>query len=116
MEDGVEEYPLEGFDPDGEPYVRRTAAGRVWLGFNFMPPSWADEADCAGPGGPWADFDDQLSRALGVPVVWEDREWFRIDHPRPDTVAAIASFLVAVRHRLDPHAADAQRGADDEPG
>jgi hypothetical protein len=106
MEDGVEEYPLTGFDPEGEPYVRRTAEGRLWLGFYFMPPSWADEADCQGPGGPWTDFDEQLSRYLGVPVVWEDREWFRIDHPKADTVPAIGRFLVETRRRLDPGASE----------
>ncbi|WP_435011180.1 hypothetical protein P12x_002480 [Tundrisphaera lichenicola] len=108
MEDGVEEYLLEGFDPMGEPHIRRTAEGRLWLGFNFMPPSWADEADCPGPGGPWADFDDQLTQHLGVPVVWEDREWFRIDSPKDDTVSAIAQFLVEVRQRLDPDAVSAE--------
>lgn len=40
--------------------------------------------------------------ALGVPVVWEDREWFRIDRPLEDTVQAIHRFLLAERERLDP--------------
>jgi len=44
-----------------------------------MPPSWAED-DCSAPDhlGSWADFDKRLEQAIGVPVVWEDREWFRM--------------------------------------
>jgi len=98
MEDAVEEVPLTGFDPEGEPSVRRTAAGRLWLGFQFMPPSWAPDEDREELG-PWADFDKQLAQAIGTPVVWEDREWFRIDRPGADTIPAIQQFLVTVRRR-----------------
>ena len=101
MEEAVEEIQLSGFDPDGEPSVRRTAEGRLWLCVEFMPPSWAPEAEGAELG-PWEDFDRQMERAIGVPVVWEDREWFRIDEPRADTVEAIQRFLVDVRRRCDP--------------
>jgi len=97
-------YPLTGFDPSGEPMVRWAATGRLWLCVEFFPPLWVPEEERAGPVslGAWADFDQRLARAIGVPVVWEDREWFRIDHPREDTVSAIQRFLLAERARLDP--------------
>ena len=108
MEEGVEEYPLTGFDPDGEPFIRRTAAGRLWLCIEFMPPSWEDSADLGVPVGlgPWADFDKRLEQAVGVRVVWEDREWFRIDRPTTNTVSAIQEFLVSVRRQFDPREAE----------
>ncbi len=43
MEEAVETSMLMGFDPEGEPSVRRTAEGRLWLCFEFMPPSWAPD-------------------------------------------------------------------------
>ena len=101
MEDAVEEFPLTGFDPLGEPCVRRTGAGRMWLMFNFMPPSWAEEEDRLDLGS-WADFDKKLEQVIGVPVFWDDREWFRIDRPLPGAVLAIQQFLLAVRRHLDP--------------
>jgi hypothetical protein len=108
VEEGVEEYPVTGFDPGGEPVVRRTATGRLWLCVQFVPPSWAPDDERTGPVGlgSWSDFDERLARAIGVPVVWEDREWFRIDQPREDTVHAIRQFLLAERDRLDPTPAE----------
>lgn len=103
MEDGVEEYVLRGFDPTGEPQIRRTATGRLWLAIEFLPPSWAPEKHSEQPvwkGGPWADFDKRIAAAIGVPVFWEDKEWFRIDHPREDTIQAIHRFLVAEKRRV----------------
>jgi len=103
MEEAVEEFALEGFDPDGEPHIRKTSTGRLWLCIEFLPPSWADH-DRSGPNGlgSWADFDKRLEEAIGVPVKWEDREWFRIDRPREDTVSAIQQFLIGVRRESDP--------------
>lgn len=99
MEDAVEVIPITGFDPEGEPELRRTAAGRLWLGLQLFPPSWAE--DDAADDEPWADFDRRLERAVGTPVVWEDREWFRIDQPTADTPAMVQGFLadIAARHR-----------------
>jgi hypothetical protein len=104
MEDAVEEHILSGFDDASEPQVRRTAEGRLWLGIEFLPPSWAPDEDDEHPiwnkQNPWADFDKRLARAIEVPVKWVDREWFRIDHPRPDTVQAIHRFLLAEKQRF----------------
>jgi hypothetical protein len=79
MEDAVEEHILRGFDPASEPQVRRTAEGRLWLGIEFLPPTWASDEDSKHPiwsgQNPWADFNKRLAGAIGVPVVWVDREW-----------------------------------------
>jgi hypothetical protein len=62
----------------------------LYVVFNFMPPSWAeDDPD------PFDDFDQQLTQVAGVAVLWEDREFFRIDQPGNDTVERITRFLQA---------------------
>jgi hypothetical protein len=86
----VEVVRLEGFDPEGEPEIRVMADGRLDVVFNFMPPSWAEEDPER-----FADFDHQLARALGVPVVWEDREVFRVERPAADTIDRVRTFLRA---------------------
>jgi hypothetical protein len=100
MEKAVETIKLAGFDPNGEPEIRRTAEGRLWLCIQFMPPLWAPEEEREELGR-WEDFDKQMEQAIGVPVVWEDREWFRIDQPQTDTVEAIERFLLDIRRRYD---------------
>jgi hypothetical protein len=88
MDEPVEVIPLTGFDPDGEPEIRVLADGSLYVVFNFMPPSWAEDAPER-----FDDFDAQLARGAGVPVEWEDREFFRIARPAPDTVGRVRSFL-----------------------
>ena len=79
-------------DPDGEPEIRVMPDGSLYVVFNFMPPSWAeDDPD------PFDDFDQQLSNAIGQPVDREDREFFRIKSPANDTVERIRSFLVGYK-------------------
>jgi hypothetical protein len=59
--------------------------------------------------GVWADLGRKLAHALQVAVVWEDREWFRIDQPREDTVALIQQFLLRERQWRDPHVPERPR-------
>lgn len=94
MDKPVEVIPLVGFDSDGDPEIRVMADGTLYVVFNFMPPSWADD-DAAS----FDDFDHQLAEAVGLPVLWEDREFFRIEGPRNDTVERVRQFLVARRHQ-----------------
>lgn len=77
------------FDPEGEPEIRKMRDGSIYLVFNFMPPSWAEDDPDA-----FDDFDEQLATATGHAVSWEDREFFRIDGPGDDTVDRIRQFLV----------------------
>lgn len=99
MEEAVETIELSGFDPAGEPSIRRTAEGRLWLCIQFMPPSWAPEDRVEL--GDWQHFARDMQRAICVQVVWEDREWFRIDRPERDTVYLIRRFLRETRERYD---------------
>lgn len=88
MDEPVEVISLSGFDPDGEPEIRRMADGSLDLVFNFMPPSWADDMSEL-----FDDFDQRLAAAIGVPVEWVDREFFHISRPAPDTVERVQAFL-----------------------
>jgi hypothetical protein len=62
--------------------------------FNFMPPSFVPEDQDLGP---FADFDKQLERAAGVPVVWDDREVFVIQQPKPATIERVRKFIEGYR-------------------
>jgi hypothetical protein len=88
MDEPLEVIPLVGFDPEGEPQIRRMVDGRLVLVFEFMPPSWAEDVPER-----FNDFDQQLSQAIGIPVIWEDRERFLIRHPQVDTVERLREFL-----------------------
>lgn len=92
MDEPVAVIPLAGFDPDGEPEVRVMADGSLSVVFNFMPPSWAEDAPER-----FDDFDRQLAAAVGVPVEWEDREFFRVPHPAANTVERVREFLASYR-------------------
>lgn len=87
---------LKGFDPDGEPVIRVMTDGSLLIVFNFMPPSFAPEGQGLGQ---FADFDKQLERAAGVPVVWDDREVFVIQQPKPDTVERVRTFIEGYRNK-----------------
>ncbi|HZT83786.1 MAG TPA: hypothetical protein VFA26_26380 [Gemmataceae bacterium] len=100
MEDPVEVIALPGFDPEGDPEIQRMKDGSLWLVFNFMPPSWAPEEEYADLGR-CQDFDKRLEAAIGVPVLWDDREFFLIKRPRQDTLAAIQKFLADFRKTHD---------------
>jgi hypothetical protein len=92
MDDPIDVIPLAGFDSEGEPEIRVMKDGSLYVVFNFMPPSWAeDRAE------PFDDVDKQLSKAIGLPVLWEDREFFRIERPAADTVERIRRFLAAYK-------------------
>jgi hypothetical protein len=92
MDEPVNVIPLTGFDVNGEPEIRVMKDGSLYVVFNFMPPSWAeDDPD------PFDDFDKQLSNAVGVSVEWEDREFFRIEWPATDTVERVQRFLATYK-------------------
>ena len=94
MDETVPSVSLSGFDPEGEPEIRVMSDGRLLVVFNLMPPSWAEDNPES-----FDDFDQQLEEAAGVPVVWEDRELFRIERPVSDTLERIRRFLEGYRQR-----------------
>ena len=94
MDEVNQTIKLTGFDPKGEPEVRIMADGSLFIVFNFMPPSFVPEDQGLGP---FADFDEQMERAAGVPVVWDDREVFVIQQPKPDIVERVREFIEGYR-------------------
>jgi hypothetical protein len=91
-----QEIPLSGFDPKGEPVIRAMADGSLYVVFNFMPPSYVPDEDGLGP---FEDFDKQLELAAGVPVEWEDREFFLIRQPAPGTIERVRRFIEGYRRK-----------------
>ncbi|CUI08781.1 hypothetical protein [Massilia antarctica] len=83
---------LSGFDYGGEPEIRIMADGKVVLAFEYMPPSFVEDRDAYG------NFDQQIEAAIGVPVLWEDREIFTIEAPAADTVARLTDFIQNYQH------------------
>jgi hypothetical protein len=89
MTEIVQTIPLSGFDPEGgEPEMRVMDDGTLYVVFNLMPPLWAEDNP-----DDFSDFDKQMESAVGVPIIWEDREFFRIDHPKSDTIERVRRFL-----------------------
>lgn len=88
----VKTITVRGFDLGGEPEIREMSDGTLILIFNFMPPSYALDEEVE-----YADFDEQLERAVGVPVRRDDRELFVIQKPKKDTAEKLKSFLEAYR-------------------
>jgi hypothetical protein len=95
MTELVNTIELTGFDPDGEPEIRMMSDGSAQLWFNFMPPSFIEEEEDEEA---YDDFDQQLQAAIGVPVVWEDREVFIIAKPAADTIAKLSNFIQNYKH------------------
>ncbi|MDI1429519.1 hypothetical protein [Polyangium sorediatum] len=87
---------LSGFDANGEPQIEVMADGTLRVAFEFMPPSDVDDRRDMGP---YHDFDVQMSKAIGVPVTWEDREVFLIDAPKADTIERLITFVSTYRSR-----------------
>jgi hypothetical protein len=87
----IKTVQLSGFDPAGEPELHIMANDELRLVFNFMPPSNCED------GRAYETFDQVLSQAIGVAVEWEDREVFRIQSPKADTVQRIAAFVASYR-------------------
>jgi hypothetical protein len=89
---------VTGFDPDSEPTVQEMDDGSLEVWFEFMPPS---DVERTGPSylGEFDRFDQEMAAAAGVPVVWEDREFFRIEAAPPGTLERVQAFLEGYRHR-----------------
>jgi hypothetical protein len=68
--------------------------GSLSVVFNFMPPSFAEDNEDE-----FADFDKQLEKAIGVPVLHEDREVFLVRKPANDTAERIRAFLEGYRNQ-----------------
>lgn len=87
----MKKIAITGFDCDGEPEVRMEDDGSVVIVFEFMPP--INGTDDGVEDEDFDHFDQVLQEALGVEVVWDDREVFVIPNPEKDTVQKIKHFL-----------------------
>ncbi len=90
---------LSGFDSQGDPEIRVLTDGTLYIVFNFMPPSDFEDHDYFGP---YHDFDRQMSCAIGVPVIWDDREFFFVESPQADTIDRLVRFVSNYRSRSNP--------------
>ncbi|MBW8782575.1 MAG: hypothetical protein JF599_11905 [Verrucomicrobia bacterium] len=88
----VEVTPVSGFDECGDPSICSMDDGSLYLSFEFMPPSWAQANPKL-----FEAFDAQLEEVTGLPVIWENREFFIFKTPRPDTAHRISKFLHSLR-------------------
>jgi len=85
----IQKIQLSGFDELGEPVIQVMTDRSIHLQFEFMPPSDIDENGMEF----FDDFDVQLANAIGLPVIWDDRERFIIENPQPDTIDKIRHFI-----------------------
>ncbi len=91
----VETIPLSGFDPAGGPEIRRFTDGSLQVVLGFMPPSFVKDELGWVDLGRYRKFDEEMARAIGTAVVWEDRELLSIEHPREDTIERLREFLAS---------------------
>ncbi len=82
-----------GFDPDGEPILREMNDGSLLLIFGFIPPLVTEQDPFKAKRFDSNKFGEELQRAVGLPVTWDDREVFVVPKPQIDTTNRIQSFL-----------------------
>lgn len=90
----IEELAIDGFDPDGEPIIKKWSDGSLWLHFEAMPPFFAEDD---GTESDFEQFEAKVQDAIGVTVRRDDREVFVIDNPAPDTAAKVKAWLESYR-------------------
>jgi hypothetical protein len=98
MAEVIQTIKLRGFDPEGEPSIRVMSDGNLEVWFEFMPPSDVEHEGHPGLGR-FAQFDQEMAAAVGVPVVWEDRELFLVAEPAADTLDRLRAFIEEYRTR-----------------
>src|SRR5438094_764570 len=98
MAEVIQTIAVTGFDPASEPSIRVMSDGCLEVWFEFMPPFDVpdEERDDLGR---FANFDQEMAQVAGVPVVWEDREFFRIGQPAHDTLERVQAFIAGYRNR-----------------
>lgn len=85
---------LKGFDKYGEPEIRILPDGVLYLVIELVPPCWTmsayEEEEF------FDKFYYKLCTATGLSekeILWEDREFFRIENPKTDTIEKIRDFI-----------------------
>lgn len=90
----IEEITVNGFDPDGEPVIKKWSNGSLWIQFEAMPPFFAKDE---GTENDFEEFETKIQDSLGVTVHRDDREVFVIKRPKPDTAEKVKAWLEAYR-------------------
>ena len=90
----IEQISVSGFDPDGEPVIKKWSDGSIWIHFEAMPPFFAEDDGTAAD---FENFEVKIRQALGVLVRRDDREVFVIVNPEPDTADDAKAWLEAYR-------------------
>lgn len=106
MNELFQTIPLSGFDPAGGPEIRVMTDGTVCLVLNFMPPSDMEEEEESF----FDHFDQELEKAVGVPVTWEDRERFLFQSAHEDTVPRLTAFIKQCRRNRQEAPSPKKRG------
>jgi hypothetical protein len=96
MADVLRTIGITGFDPNSEPSIHEMSDGSLEVCFEFMPPSDVERQGPSGLG-EFAGFDREMGAAAGVPVTWEDREFFRIEGAPPGALERVQAFLETYR-------------------
>lgn len=84
---------LAGFEPGAEPVLREMRDGSLLLVFAFIPPRVSESQPATAKRFDLDTFGDEVTRGAGVPVTWDDKEVFVVQHPQGDTVERIRGFL-----------------------
>jgi len=85
--------PLAGFDPDAEPIVREMRDGSLLLIVGCLPPLVAENDASKAQQFDMNAFGAELEKAVGLPVLWDDREVFVVQRPEANTVERIRQFF-----------------------
>jgi hypothetical protein len=85
---------LPGFDPDAEPILREIRDGSLLLIFGYLPPLVIESDPAKAQQFDLDAFGEELEKAAGVSMIWDDREVFVIKRPTSRTIDRIRQFLV----------------------
>jgi hypothetical protein len=91
--EAVKVVTLTGFDAAGEPEIRVMPDGSLYVVFSYMPPPDLAEKEHYF----LSFFAKQMSHAIDLPVETEEREFFHIKNPRPDTIERLTHFVEQYR-------------------
>lgn len=89
---------ISGFDLGAEPIMREMRDGSLLLIFGFIPPLVTEQDSIKAQRFDINRFGVEIGDAVGVPLVWGDREVFVVQQPQSDTGERIRKFLANYWH------------------
>ncbi|OJJ14373.1 hypothetical protein BKI52_43635 [marine bacterium AO1-C] len=91
MEDYIS-IDLKGFDKHGEPTIRMMNDGVLYLVIQFVPPTWMTSQREINEFYDYFNYELHIATGL-TDILWEDKEFFRIENPNSDTVSRLRHFI-----------------------